>query len=95
MIEYLYDAIRATAGDRAGITANITDASGNYIENVCSLMLHNDEEMITSVKGEYLGEGDWYFEIPSSVTSGLKGRYFYCICEGSNKLCFKTPIYFI
>lgn len=95
MIEYLYDTIRATAGDKAGITANITDAEGNYIEDVCSLMLHDDDGMIASVPGEYLGEGDWYFEIPASITTGLSGRYWYCICQGSTKLCFRTPIYFV
>ena len=95
MIEYLYDTIRATAGDAARITANITDAAGNYVENVCNLMLHNDDEMLGMVKGEYMGNGDWYFEIPASLTTGLQGRYWYCVCQGEEKLCFKTPIYFI
>lgn len=35
MIEYLYNAIRATTGDDITITADITDDNGKYIDSGC------------------------------------------------------------
>lgn len=93
MIEYLYNCIRATAGQDICICAVITDDDGNPIASGCSLMLHNDEEMFSQVNGVYDGEA-WSFDIPAEDTKGLKGRYWYCICKDNTNLCFKTPIYF-
>lgn len=94
-LEVIYDAIRATAGQDIGITAIITDEYDMPVESGCGLMLHGkNDELITTIDGSYLGEGLWQFEIPASLTTGLSGRYFYCICEDDVSLCFQTPIYF-
>lgn len=92
MIEYLYDAIRATAGLDITIAANITDDEGNVITEGCSLMLSDDDEVITMATGYFDGEL-WEFNIPAATTSGLQGRYWYCIHHNDNTLCFKKPIY--
>jgi hypothetical protein len=92
MIEYIYDAIRATAGQEICICALITDDEGNAVSEGCGLMLHDDDGMIVKVEGVFNGE-DWSFVIPAEATQGLKGRYWYCICRANSNLCFKTPIY--
>ena len=91
-IEYLWNCIRATAGQDICICAEITDDDGNAITDACGLMLHDDYDMLTKVNGSFDGE-QWSFEIPAEVTKGLKGRYWYCICRNDTNLCFKTPIY--
>jgi hypothetical protein len=94
MIEYLYDAIRATAGEPITIAAEITDDNGECITDNCGLMLHNDNEMIIKVNGSL--DGDiWSFVIPAEATKGLVGRYWYCICKDNQSLCFRQPLYLI
>lgn len=96
MIEYIYDAIRAVAGQPISISAVITDATGAAIEEKCAFMLHDaDGRMIAHADGEYLGEGQWQFNLPASMTSGLKGRHWYCIQHEDNNLCFMQPIYLV
>lgn len=93
MIEYIYDAIRATAGSDIIIAAEITEDNGECITEGCTLILYIDEKML-----EYngaLNNGMWEFIIPASATSGLKGRYWYCIKHNGNQLCFKQPIYLV
>lgn len=94
MVEYLYDCIRATAGQNICICAVITDDAGDAITDVCALMLHDDNDMLIKVDGTYNGEL-WTFDIPAEATKNLAGRYWYCICRGNSNLCFKTPIYLI
>lgn len=94
MIEYLYNAIRATSGEDITITAEITDDSGECISKGCSLMLWDDEELLTAVDGLLIDEL-WTFTIPANATTGLVGRYWYCICHNNNKLQFKEPIYLV
>lgn len=95
MIEYLYDCIRATSGENLVINAVITETDGTPVENNCALMLYSENEMIGSYEGKHYGRGVWEFIIPAEITNGLSGRYYYCICERDNKLCFKQPIYFM
>ena len=95
MIEYLHNAIRATAGTSIAITAEITDSSGLPIEEDCELWLHDSDSMLAEVPGTYLGEGEWTFQISPSITEGLCGRYWYCIRHSGDMLCFKEPIYLI
>ena len=95
MIEYLYDAIRATSGEDLVIDAVITETDGTPVDNKCALMLHSENEMIGSYAGKYYGRGVWEFVIPTAETAGMSGRYYYSICENDNKLCFKQPIYFM
>ena len=96
MIEYLFDAIRALAGNDTPVTAVITDAAGVDVTEGCSLMLHDTdrETMIAEIDGTY-DEGEWVFTIPASITKELNGRYWYCIRQDGNSLCFKQPIYFV
>lgn len=94
MIEYLYNAIRATAGEDITITADITDDSGECINDGCALMLWDDEKLLTSVGGMLVDEL-WSFTIPADKTDGLSGRYWYCISHNNNKLQFKEPLYLV
>ena len=92
MIEYLYDAIRATAGLEIIINAYITDYEGEPIKEGLSLILSDDDNVIAMIKG-YCDDDIWSFEIPASATTGLSGRYWYCIHYDDTTLCFKKPIY--
>jgi hypothetical protein len=94
LIEYLYNAIRATAGEDIIITAKVADDSGAEVSG-CAISLFDNEQLITTIKGLF-GDGFWQFIIPAAITAELKGRYWYCICdEDHKKLCFKEPIYLV
>jgi hypothetical protein len=94
MLEYLYDAIRATAGSELQITAKVFDDLGKPIVEGCEFVLHINDESIITIGGSY--EGDtWVFTIPAEFTKGLKGRYWYCIKHGSEQLCFMQAIYLV
>ena len=96
MIEYLYNAIRANAGQPIVIGAEISNEEGVLLEEGCELHLFAQDRttMITAVPGECIGD-EWTFTIPAEVTKGLKGRYWYCIGYYDVSLCFKQPIYLI
>lgn len=96
MIEYLHNAIVAVGGQDIGIAATITnDETGESITSNCSLILHNpDKTMLYKAEGSYIAEADtWQFTIPANATTGLSGRYWYCIQNAGNNLCFLSPIY--
>lgn len=96
MIEYLYDAIRAVAGQEIAVAAVITDDDGYYITEDCSFTIHTDEGELYSTPGYYVGEtSEWLFNVPAVVTKGLKGRYWYCIRHKGSNICFKQPLYLI
>ena len=97
MIEYLYDAIRAHAGNDLVISAEITDVLNEPIVEKCVLWLHDKdkETMIAEIKGQYSEEEGWTFTIPAELTEGLEGRYWYCIRHEGTSLCFKQPIYLV
>ena len=96
MIEYIYNAIRATAGEDICICAKITDDSGEPITANAHIMLYDGESMLGMYMGAYDAEGAvWEFVIPSTATSGLKGRYSYCICVSNSSICFKQPLYLV
>lgn len=92
MIEFLYNAIRATAGENIVIAAKITDEDGANITESCHVMLYDDLILLATVDGTFDGD-EWEFVIPADVTSGRIGRYWYCICANNNSLCFKQPLY--
>lgn len=94
MIEYLYNAIRATAGEQIIITAKITDEEGNNVTSNCFFRLYDNDNLLTKIAGEYIG-GIWQFTIPAEATANLNGRYWYCLCNGSNTFNFKQPMYLI
>ena len=91
MIEYIYDLIRASAGQDITVIAKISDDSGTLLTSDCELMLHSDEEMIARVGGLFDGEA-WTFTVPADATKGMYGRYWYCICHDDRNVCFKRPI---
>ena len=98
MVEYLYDAIRAVAGDDIVINAYATDENENVITENCYLLLHDQkgEEMLLRVEGVYQPEYlSWAFHIPAEDTKGLNGRYWYCVKHAEANLCFKQPIYLV
>lgn len=96
MIEYLYNAIRATAGEDISIAAKIVSDSGIPVENSCHLVLYdNQDNILTKIDGALIDE-TWQFTIPAAITADIRGRYWYCICnETHNKLSFKQPIYLV
>jgi hypothetical protein len=97
MIEYLYDAIRVSAGDDATIAAVIKDAGGAYITDQCYLMIYDGDTMLLNIGGVYKDDV-WNFTIPSTFSATTKRghRYFYCVCDcNHNNICFRQPIYFI
>lgn len=95
MIEYLYNAIRATAGQDITIAAELTNTSGEPIAEGCHIMLFDpDKNMIATIDGVCNGT-EWSFTIPAEITEGKSGRYWYCICHYNTNLCFKEPIYLV
>jgi hypothetical protein len=96
MVEYIYNAIRATAGEDITITARITYDNGDSITSDCHVMLFDNEELLTTVDGTFdATEEVWEFTIPAEATKHLSGRYWYRICSKLGSLCFKEPIYLI
>lgn len=59
LIEYIHNAIKATAGQPIGVTAKITKEDNTEITEDCSLMIYTDKEMLLSVDGAYLGNSIW------------------------------------
>jgi oligoribonuclease (3'-5' exoribonuclease) len=95
MIEYLYDAIRAVAGQEINVAAVITDDAGAVITEGCKFALHIGDEMF-AFDGIYIpATQNWQFTIPAEITKGLSGRYYYCIQKDGSNLCFKTPFYLV
>ena len=95
MIEYIYNAIRATAGEDIPITAKITDDAGAVVEG-CMLSLFDKDSTtkLVTVAGTTTA-GLTEFNIAGADTAGLCGRYWYCICNcDGESLNFKLPIYF-
>lgn len=98
MIEYLYNAIRAHAGNDIVLSAIITDDEGNNITEGITLAFHDKDRdtMIAKFDGTFSEEtGEWTFAILKEYTEGLNGRYWYCIQKDGNALCFKEPIYLV
>lgn len=96
MVEYLYDAIRAVAGQEIKVEAFITDENENIITEDCTFALHDKAgtEMLLTKAGTYLPEfNTWEFVLAPEETKGLNGRYLYCIQHKNSNLCFKQPIY--
>ena len=91
MIEYLNDAIRATAGSNIVITSRITE-DDEMIEGVQFVLHLDDVEVVVEpyIEGEVM-----IFEIPAEITAGRKGRYWYCFRREDEMLCFKQPFYLV
>lgn len=97
MIEYLHSAIRATHGESITVEAIITNDDGAILKGNFNLRLYDNDNFLSIHKGEYQEDsGAYKFTVPADATTGLKGRYFYCVCDNTNKTyCFKQPIYFV
>ena len=97
MIEYLYDAIRAVAGQDTEVYALFANGDGTFVSEGCKFVLHKPGgEMIAEVEGEYNPEtGQWTFNVPGEATKGLKGRFKYCFQHDGSNLCFLKPFYLV
>lgn len=94
MLEYLYNAIRATAGANEIIAAKVTDETGAPITAGVQLVLHTKDNTMITIEGEYM-EDTWMFPLSADLTKDLKGRCWYCIRHYDDQLCFQQPIYFV
>lgn len=95
MIEYLYNAIKASPGEELVICANITDDEGNALTDCESYFrIFDKDNEIYKVRGFY-NDGHWNYVIPDAVSAEYKGTYWYCICADGSTLQFKEPIYFV
>lgn len=94
MIEYVGNAIRATAGEDVCISAKITDNAGEIVDIHSHLMIYDDLALLATIDGVFDGEV-WSYSLAADTTRGLQGRYWYCICVANESLCFKQPIYFV
>jgi hypothetical protein len=91
MIEYLHDAIRATAGTELNIITRITE--DNKAVDGVELVLHLGT---IEVIAEGFQDGDAYiFTVPAEITKGYTGRFWYCFRREGEMLCFKQPIYLV
>lgn len=95
MIEYLYDAIRAVAGQDFEVNAVIANPDGSFITEGCTLMIHDGDRMIETPGNFDATSGAWSFIVPAHSTAGMNGRYMYCIMHDNSNLCFKQPIYLV
>jgi len=97
LIEYIWDVIRAVAGQECCVTAEITDELNEPITEGCCLVLHDEEDnMLFSVDGIYSAEsGLWEFTISGELSEGLKGKYKYCIQHNGVNMCFTEPFYWV
>lgn len=94
MVEYLFDAIKAVAGETFTVAAEITNDVGNPITEQCNLVIYDADGKEIGEAAGTLMEDIWNFNIPATLTSGLSGRYWYCIKCGTESLNFKQPLYF-
>ena len=93
MTEFLYDCIKAVAGEDINIGAQITDVDNNNITSGCSLIfIDKDFHTIAEYAGTY-ADGAWTFVIPAEATKGKLGRYWYRISYKGASLGFAAPIY--
>ena len=93
MIEYLYNAVRATAGEPIEIMAIVTAEDGTAITKGCKLKFYTTGE-VTTVEGVFIND-QWSFTISAEVTKGKSGRFWYSIEANGKSLCFMTPIYLV
>jgi hypothetical protein len=95
MIEYLYDAIRATSGQDVPVYATFANDDGTFVSEGVVFMLHKpDGSHLVTVEGTCNMEtGQWTFNVPGEATKGHKGHYLYCFQQAGSNLCFLSPYY--
>ena len=94
MVEYIFNAIKATAGEDITIAAEITDPDGEMLVAGCRLKLSTDDVEIAIVDG-YFSEDSWVFIVPAIFTERLKGRCWYTILYGDVSISHPEPIYLV
>lgn len=96
MIQYIDNMIKATSGEDICLMAKAIDAYGDTIA-ACSFNLFDcDDNHLFSVEGVLNEEKIWEFYLPAKATTGLKGKYWYCVCDEDHvSLCFKCPMYLV
>lgn len=95
MVEYIFDVIKASAGEDIVITARITDEGNDSIYGTNFYLLDDEGKVVYTAVGSYVEEDIWTFEIPSTITQGLSGRFWYYVTGDNRGLNFKTPIYLV
>ena len=98
MIEYLYNGIRAHAGNHIVISAVVTNELDEVITEGVTLAFHDKDRktMLYVAEGIYSEDTkEFSFVIPKEITQGLNGRYWYCIQHNGDALCFKEPVYLV
>lgn len=96
MIEYLYDAVRASDGEDMTITATIRDNNGTAITDGCALRIFDEGgALIEEVGGTYYTDAKrWEFEF-TFPTHKARARYFYTIVHNGEEINFKARIYVV
>ena len=96
MIEYLYDAVRASDGEDMTITATIRDNDGTTITDGCALRIFDEGgALIEEVDGTYYTDvGKWAFKF-TFPTHKARARYFYTIAHNGEDINFKARIYVV
>lgn len=91
MIEVYYDVIKAVAGQQIDVTVDIE----GEVEGGCQMVIHNAaNDIVAATEGSYIEEVDmWHFTFPADATKGLEGRFWYCVQNDGQNLCFKQPMY--
>lgn len=96
MIEYLYDAVRASDGEDMTITATIRDNDGTTITDGCALRIFDEGgALIEEVGGTYYTDAArWEFKF-TFPTHKARARYFYTIAHNGEDMNFKARIYLV
>lgn len=96
MIDYIFDAIRATAGEDIEVNAFITDEEDNLVSAGCCFVLFGkDGDKFFECQGTCGGDNLWCFTIPAEETKGLKGRYWYSVYEDGKAISFFKPFWLV
>lgn len=94
MVEYLYNAIRATSATDLLIAARVTDDLNNPITDGVELVIDLFNDTYLSIDGDYQ-DGTWYFAIPAEKFIDVKGRFSYCFKRYDEQLSFSQPFYLV
>ena len=96
MIEYLYDAVRASDGADMTITVTIRDNDGTTITDGCALRIFDEDgALIEAVDGPYYTDvATWAFKF-TLPTHKARARYFYTIAHNGEDMNFKARIYVV
>ena len=97
MVDYLYDVIKAVAGEELQIAAIITDENGADIDKGCALVLAFGQHAEPHAKfdGTFTTSnagGIWSFVVPAAATKG-EHKLWYKIMKDGESLSFYRPLY--